>query len=195
MRAVAGALAQAGRATEQRCYIKLDSWHCLQIDLITRTFPGVPWVFLMRDPVEVIVSHLRLPGVQMVPGLVAPPLPGIGLLEAVTMPRAEYAARMLGALCEAVLKHIKRDAGPGLLVDHSRLAQDLRCRLLPHLGVDWIDDEVDPVDTAQARNAKRRDELYEDDALTKQREADTAVREAAERWVMPAYRELRKRAG
>lgn len=191
LRSLMGALAQPGRVTEERCYIKLDSWHGMQIDLITRTFPDVPWVFLMRDPVEIIVSHLRQPGAQMVPGMLASPLPGIALLEAVTMPRAEYGARMLGAICEAVLLHCERHPGQGLLLDHSRLVQDIESRCLPHLGARWTEDEAAWANAALARDAKRPNQTYQDDTSAKQREADAAVREAAERWVMPAYRELK----
>jgi hypothetical protein len=194
LRSLMGALAQPGRATEERCYVKLDSWHGLQIDLITRTFPGVPWVFLMRDPVEVIVSHLRQPGAQMVPGMLGMPLPGISLPEALTMPRAEYGARMLGAICDAVLKHCERHPGQGLLLDHSRLVQEMDSRCLPHLGVRGDEDEAASARAALARDAKRPNQTYEDDTGAKQQEADAVVREAAERWVMPVYRELRARA-
>ena len=194
LRSLMGALAQPGRTTEERCYIKLDSWHGLQIDLIARTFPGVPWVFLMRDPVEIIVSHLRQPGAQMVPGMLGMPLPGIDLLEAVSMPRAEYAARMLGAICQAVLEHCKRHPDQGLLLDHSRLVQDMQSRCLPHLGVRLSEEEAASAVAALARDAKRPNQTYQDDTSAKQQEADAAVRDAAERWVMPVYRQLRARA-
>ena len=45
------------------------------------------------------------------------------------------------------------------------------------------------------RNAKRPEMPYESDVVAKQAEAGDAVREAARRWVMPAYQALRERAG
>ena len=191
LRTVVGALAQPGRPTEQRCLIKLDSWHCRQIDLLRRAFPEAPWVFLMRDPVEIIVSHLRQPGAQMVPGLAAPLPPGLALQEAAVMPRAEYAARLLGACCQAVLASWHRDPRHGLLVDYSTLQQDLDSRCLPHLGVRWRAGEAAAARAALARDAKQPHQDHQPDGPAKQAEADAAVRAAAERWVMPAYRALK----
>jgi hypothetical protein len=50
------ALGQA-RAGETRLFLKLDCWHMRDLPLFRRAFPNTPWVFLYRDPVEVLVSH------------------------------------------------------------------------------------------------------------------------------------------
>ena len=43
-------------------YIKLDASHNRNHALIRAAFPETPWVFLYRDPVEVLVSQLAKPG-------------------------------------------------------------------------------------------------------------------------------------
>ena len=53
---IIGALGQP-RGGERHYFIKLDSWHTLALPLFRRAFPDVPWIFLYRDPVEVIVSQ------------------------------------------------------------------------------------------------------------------------------------------
>jgi len=60
VRAMAAALGQP-RCGEQALYIKTDCWHIHQIDLIREAFPEVPWIFLYRDPIEVMVSQQRVP--------------------------------------------------------------------------------------------------------------------------------------
>jgi len=57
--------------------VKLDSWHTIALPLFRRAFPAVPWVFLYATPVEVMVSQLRMPGLQMLPEGIGPQLYGI----------------------------------------------------------------------------------------------------------------------
>ena len=44
---------------------------------VRRAFPDVPWVFLFREPVQVLASHLRQRGAHMVPGAIDPALFGL----------------------------------------------------------------------------------------------------------------------
>ncbi len=53
-------------------FVKFDSWHILDFNFISSAFPGVPCIFLYRDPVEVLVSHQNKRGSFMVPGLIEP---------------------------------------------------------------------------------------------------------------------------
>ena len=41
--------------------VKLTSWNVLFLDIIRAAFPGVPWLFLYREPLEVMASHERRP--------------------------------------------------------------------------------------------------------------------------------------
>ena len=71
LRALLSAYARP-RHGEQHFYVKFDSWHTLELPLIQAAFPDVPWIFLYRDPVQVLVSHQRQRGSQMVPDLLPP---------------------------------------------------------------------------------------------------------------------------
>lgn len=53
-------------------FIKLDSWAILYYDELRTIFPSVPFLFLIRDPLEVMRSHQKIRGSQMVPGLLQP---------------------------------------------------------------------------------------------------------------------------
>ncbi len=77
LRAMMSALGQPRTGRERRLFVKLDSWHTLHLPLIRRAFPGVPWIFLFRNPVEVLVSHRRLRGGQALPGVLPPELFGL----------------------------------------------------------------------------------------------------------------------
>ena len=43
----------------RHCVVKLDSWHVLALPLFRRAFPQVPWVFLYRDPIDVMVVDAK----------------------------------------------------------------------------------------------------------------------------------------
>jgi Aspartyl/Asparaginyl beta-hydroxylase len=190
-----GMLGQAANARERRFFVKFDSWHANQLPLIRLAYPEVPWIFLIRDPVEVIVSHLRRPGAQMVPGMLGFTPPGVDAVSAITMPREEYCARMLGAICDGALTSLERDPARGLIVDYADLTTTLHTDVLPHLGVRCSDRDADAVGEVLQRDAKNPVFEFRSDIESKQREASAAVRDAAKRWVMPAYQRLRDTAG
>ena len=87
------------RHGEQHFYVKFDSWHTLELPLIQAAFPGVPWIFLYRDPVQVLVSHQRQRGSQLVPDLLPPQWLGLEPPRGPDLPGslAEYGARVLAA--------------------------------------------------------------------------------------------------
>jgi len=64
------ALGQRRSPAERHLVIKLDCWHLPWIPFVQDAFPGTPIVFLYREPGEVLASHRRQRGRQMVPGLI-----------------------------------------------------------------------------------------------------------------------------
>lgn len=102
LRGMVGALGQARYEDQRRFFVKFDAWAVLDLDVLRRAFPGVPWIFLYRDPVEVLVSHARRPGAHVIPGLMKAERFGLDP----RMPRLEYAARALARICEAALARV-----------------------------------------------------------------------------------------
>ncbi|MDO9271265.1 MAG: hypothetical protein Q7T96_19335 [Methylobacter sp.] len=70
LRQLVGALGQRRFAEERHFFIKLDSWHIKSLPLFRKAFPYTPFIFMYRKPEEVLASHQRQRGPQMVPGLV-----------------------------------------------------------------------------------------------------------------------------
>ena len=128
LRAMVLAFGRRRSGCEQRLFIKLDSWHALALPLFERAFPGTPWLFLFRDPIEVMVSQQREPGAQMVPQLVAPSIFG---LEPMT-PGPDYTARVLSRICTAAAEGLV--SPHGLAVNYCDLPDAFERRILPHFG-------------------------------------------------------------
>jgi hypothetical protein len=149
LQALVSALGQPRLGQERHYFVKFDCWHVLALPLIRRAFPAVPFVFLYREPRQVLASHLRQRGVQTVPGLVDPRLFGIEPAAAVTMPAAEYCARVLGAICTAAA----REPG-GALVNYQQLPEAVFETILPQFGVPVTADSRTAMQEAARRSSK-----------------------------------------
>lgn len=187
-RGMVRALGRPRRGNERRYFIKFDSWHVLELPLIREAFPDVPWIFLYRDPVEVLVSHQRRPGSQMLPGVLDPRLFGIEPASLAGFSLEEYAARVLARIGIAAAFHLQADGGRA--VNFTELPGALWTSLGGTFGVEWTDDDLGRLQRAACFDAKSPTQLHVDDRAGKQREASEEVRVLAEAWVGEAYRKL-----
>lgn len=186
LRAMVAALGCRRAGNERHYVIKFDSWHALALPLFARAFPGVPWVFLYRDPVDVLVSQMRERGTQMIPEIVPPSLYGIDDFSGI--PDMEYCARVLSRICGAAIDH--HAAGGGLLVNYRELPDAVFTKILPHFGLACDDGEREIMRRAARYDAKSPQFEFADDTETKQRQATIEIRAVTERHVGAAYRRL-----
>ena len=189
LRWIVGALGQKRFDAEQHLFIKFDSWNTLDLDVVRRTFPSVPWIFLYRDPVEVIVSQMRQRGLQMVPGAVEKLLPDVSREEAIAMPTEEYCARVLETICKAAIAH-SEDA-KALFVNYSQLPAAVTANVLEHFDVVYDSEEIAKMQDAANFNAKTPQLFFEPDSVRKREEATDEVLAAATR-LYPLYHELER---
>ena len=184
---IVGAYGQQRGGGERHYFVKLDCWHTLALPLFRRAFPAVPWIFLYRDPVEVLASQMTQPGTQMLPSGIGPNLYGIeraygpGTAE-------DYYARVLAKVCEPVLRHYGQ--GGGLLVNYRDLPEALFTAILPHFGVACGAADRAAMTEATRYDAKVPGMTFAPDSEAKQRGASAATRAAAERWLRDPYGQL-----
>ena len=88
-------LGQKRFPNEQHLIVKLDSWHLFYADLIREICPSLPFIFLYRSPEEVIKSHHKMRGMQMVPNLVLPEKFGVCVHDLEKMTFDDYTAMVL----------------------------------------------------------------------------------------------------
>jgi hypothetical protein len=167
---------------ETRYFLKLDCWHVLALPLFVEAFPGVPWIFLHRDPAEVLVSQVRSPGAWSVPGALPPEVFGINGAEPV--PRHEYLARALARLCDAA--HRYRGMGRGLLVSYGQLPEFACGPLLRHFDLPFTPEEVDAMRAAALTDAKSPTLPFSSDRASKRQAMTPALQSLVERWLSPA---------
>jgi hypothetical protein len=186
LRSIVGALGQKRCGDERHYFIKLDCWHSVALPLFRRAFPSVPWIFLYRDPVEVMVSQLRMPGAHMLPHGVGPTFHAIERSYGPGMAE-DYFAQVLGKICEPAVQHLGEG---GLLVNYRELPEAVFSTILPHFGV-----APGAADRAAMMAATRFDAKvpafdFAADSAAKQQAASPAARAAAERWLGGLYGRL-----
>ena len=189
LRWMLAALGQPRRGDERRLFVKLDAWQMCAWAPIAQAFPQTPWVFLYRDPVEVLVSQMREAGSQFLPGGMAPAL--LGLDAEACDPGAaleDHCAQVLAGICRAAIARFAQ--GGGLLVDYARLPQAFDA-VAAHFGVELDAAFRQRAQAVWSMDAKRTG-AFMPDGETKSRAATPAIRDAAERRLAPLYAELQR---
>ena len=162
------AYGQPRHAGQARLFVKFSAADLFSLDRILRAFPDVPWLFLYRDPAEILASLARQPGDAVIRGAIPPEALGLDPADLFTLPRAGYRARCLAAFGRLALAHPRRDLG--LFLRHDDLPEALLTRMTAHFGMAPDAEEAGLMRAAAARNAKRPGLAYRDDRAEKRNE-------------------------
>lgn len=177
------ALLRHGDPRPGRRFVKLDAWHTLALPLLRREWPDTPWIFLYRDPVEVLVSQAARPGMHVHPGVIRPEAYGV----TATPPAdpAEHGAWMIGLLCRAALAALPDEKA--LLVNYTQLPGAVAEQILPHFGV--TPDEADRAALARAarQDAKAPVRSFASDSESKHEAATPQIHAHSARWLDRAF--------
>lgn len=138
LRAIVSALGQKRFAEERHLFIKPNSWHIGSLALYRRAFPDTPFLFVYRRPDEVMASHRRQRGPQMVPGLVDAAMPNSAVAPAEPHDLEGYCANVLEYFFNSALTR----AGDLVLVDYRQLPALVWNELLGKFSIDTTADEL-----------------------------------------------------
>jgi hypothetical protein len=182
------ALGQPRTGLERRLFIKFDPRNILDFPLLRLAFPDVPWIFVYRNPVEVLVSNLRAPSLVVTRGILPPGDLSFDVSLLAGMDDAEYAARALGMVAETAARHVAGE--DGMPIEYGQLPDIVWADLARHFGLDLTPQEVDQMKQAAAFDAKHPVRRFASDSEAKHREATADVRRLAEEWIVPHYAKL-----
>lgn len=188
IRWMTGALAQKREPCAEHFFVKFDAWHTLYFDLIEEAFPDVPWIFIYRNPAEVLVSHEKQRSSATLPGAIEHRIDGLSLIESLQFPREEYPAFVLAEICRAALA--KRDSVNGKFVNYTSLPQFVCGDLLRHFNVEYSNDDIARMSEAASYNAKSPSVKFTSDTEEKRREASGEIDAIAEKYFGTIYEEL-----
>jgi hypothetical protein len=189
LRWMVSALGQRRSGRETRLFIKFDSTTARSLPFIRRVFPSVPWIFLYRNPEEVMVSHLRQPAAAMTPGIMTDGRTiNAPVEEILSMSLEEHAGRVIGRICESALRGMDER---GMLVNYTQLPGAVWGGIARHFGVGFSPDEFARTREVALYHAKRPGEKFEAGGAGKLDVSDS-TREAAAKWILPRYEELER---
>jgi sulfotransferase family protein len=182
------ALGQRRTGVERRLFIKFDPRNIADLPLLRLAFPDVPWIFVYRNPVEVMVSNIRAASPLVTRGILRPDFLNFDISLVAGMEDDEYAARVLGIIAETGVRHAA--GAQGKLIEYRQLPDVVWGDLGRHFGLDFTPEDVErlkPVATLDAKHPKQR---FESDTEAKKREAGERMRLLAEQWIEPHYAKL-----
>lgn len=188
LRWLLGVFAQPRIGPEQHLFVKFDCWDTLLFPLIHEAFPDVPWIFVYRNPIEILVSHQRLRGSQCVPGLIDPTLYGWSADTIHGMEQDEYAARVLAKIGEAALQYAK--LGRGRLVNYEELPELMLPTLCDFFGLSLSESEVNAMRESTTRSAKNPTKTFQTDGRGKRAEASEKLQSLATEHLDSVYQRL-----
>lgn len=174
--------------SRQHLFIKNDGWSALNAPLIRAAWPATPWVFVYRNPLEILVSQMRQRASFLIPGIADWGTAGLLSQEEANQEPVEYCARRLGSIFEAMLKNF--DPQTTLLVNYTELPDAVAARIAPHFKLALDEDELQSMAAASMRDAKSPSQSFTPDSVSKKLEATDHMRAMAERWMLPHYRQL-----
>lgn len=184
IRAMAAAL---GRRAEPGSgfVIKLDCWHTQAMPLLMQAFPRTPWIFLYRDPIEIMVSQFRQRGFQTIRGGIGNSVFG---LSGEGQSEQEYCADLLAHTCAPILDA----AGDprGMLINYVQLPCAVEQVIMPHFGLALDVAAHAAVAAAAGRDSKAPYTQFAPDTEGKRRDASDAIRGAVARYLDAPYRKL-----
>jgi hypothetical protein len=194
LRAAVKALGQRLCGDERRYFVKFTNWGAVHRRQVARLWPEVPWLFLYRDPVEVIVSNLKADAawvrVEANPGEAAL-LNGAGPEASAAMGREEHCARVVGRCCAAAANALDEHA---LLVNYAELNAERLIEIVNFFGIEPSAAESEAIRRVSGLYSKDPsfERAFSADSDSKRAEATEDVREAAERWAGEPYRLLER---
>ena len=210
VRALVNWFAVAARG--QRVVVKLASWLSLHLDRFQAWFPGVPIVFMYREPVEVVSALVdKAPFMfrraAMRAQFAAPPpaQPGYeAWMNASLRGRVDYrrdcdyvefVARFLGEIC-APAAATASGPNPVLAVEYTDFTEHVIERIAPRFGINVDADVRGRMQAVTRYHVKQRTNPAEfhDDSALKRMKATPLMHELAERFIQPSIDTLRRLA-
>lgn len=188
---------------EENLFFKFQSVTTRTMDTFRTAFPSTPWIFLYREPVQVMMSQLDIPKISRancVRSKSSSPLVRASVLKQgyrmEDMDNEEFCAIHLATLCEAAVRNLEDADGLGLAVKyHPDLVHTFLDGVFPnhfHLPVDQAGrDRVLKVSGTYSKNRGRHAEGdFKSDSEEKEREASQEIRDASNQFLLPSFDSL-----
>lgn len=198
LRDVVRVVGRPRRPSDQCLVLKMtDATPNTRLPLFRAAFPETPWIFVYRDPVEIMVSMLTTPtgnlDLWMKNRAYAARFLGMPELADGGLWPADFIARTLRRFCIEALKAARATpSGRFLAVSYDRLPDAVWETIAPHFGIDLSEKQREMMRAEARFSAKKPDKLeFTADKTEKLKKAPPRVVALAQRFVEPVLDEIR----
>lgn len=160
------------RHSESHYVIKLDCWHMLDWDLLREAFPDTPWIFVYRDPLEVLASIERRPSYWSLPGVLDAARFGLTHSEACSL----IGPRYVGMVLDAILAKAEECATPGALVNYTELPGAVWQGIAARFGIVLNEEERSQMQAESTQDSKNPVLGFTDDSASKRERVSELAR-------------------
>eukprot|EP00956_Cyclotella_meneghiniana_P008223 scaffold10954_cov74-Cyclotella_meneghiniana.AAC.2 len=193
---------------EKHMFFKVSSAGTKRMKLMREAFPSTPWIFVYRNPVQTMMSHLdpskigkKTTGIQAVctKSKRHPPPDTIKLVEESgrqieEISDIEFCAAHLASLCESALKELRKSS-TGRAVEYDGLVDKLIADVIPnHFGVEMTEEakqNILEVSKTYSKNKGSKKSEWSEDSEKKEERASKEIVDASETFMTKTYDELK----
>ena len=185
---------------EERVFFKFQSVTTRSLPVFTMAYPNTPWLFVFREPVQVMMSHIRdgLQYANCVRSRSNPPqrirdiLTRNHIRQVDAMTAEDYCAAHLASITESAVASFEDDKnGRGIPILYDTLIDTLVEDVLPHrLGVPVGDTErgrIQQITSMYAKGRGSRARHFSSDSEQKEKEASEACKQAAATFLQESF--------
>jgi len=184
---------------QKRLFFKIQSTGTKYMDVALEAFPDTPWVFLYRDPVQVLMSQFQR-GVQSaicVRQLKDIPKGSMEVLQRMkrkvsSLNPFEKCAFHLSTLCDKAKESLRQSNGMGIGINYEDLTNKLIDTVFPyHFQLDMTEEKKERIIEVSGHYSKGRgthkSEQWKDDSVEKDGAATPKIKEACELFLYSLY--------
>ena len=197
-------MGRTNEPNERRLFFKIQSIGTKSIPAFSKAFPTTPWIFLHRDPVQVMMSHLKTKEKTEAVCTRSRSAPPSDLVELVKtrdpsakvsrLSTEDFCAAHLASLCEAAYSAYENRKGNGKFVDYVDLPEALVDNIIPnHFGQPMDDESKSRILKVSGTYSKARTvgKTWQEDSQEKEDAARPEIHAASVKYLQPVYEKLK----
>lgn len=182
---------------EERVFFKMQSVTTQNIEVFQMAYPDVPFMFVYRSPVEVMMSHFKdgmnhancVRSKRFAPKVVRKIAARRGYSNAESMESEDYCAAHLASITESAVAALKVSEN-GYPVNYKTLPESLYEDILPAMGVKVGPEEIERIKTVSGKYSKGRGGKageFKGDSEQKKAAASPQVKKAAATFLQESF--------
>lgn len=188
-------------AREENLFFKIQSIGSKNIAVAQEAFPNIPWIYVYRDPVQVMMSHLQggkkqancVRQLNRSSELVIDKIHSLGL-NIKSLSVEEKCALHLSTLCDSAVSSLK-SSQMGKAVNYKSLPHILMDSIIPdHFNIPLNSEEKDRIMKISGIYSKGKGQIrsWKEDSHQKDKAASPEVKSASNLFLSESFMELEK---